>query len=86
MPDASYLSYNGRGAGKSKQTKRQVITCNDKRKGDINVQPLIVIFNINEKHHRKPCGGCRAWLKAMDSESISVGIRRFKSGPPHFAH
>lgn len=30
-----------------------------------------------------PCGGCRAWLKAMDSRSILVGVQGFESLPPH---
>ena len=41
-------------------------------------------FNILRNNPTLLCGGCRARLKAMDLGSIPVGVRRFKSGPPHF--
>ena len=42
------------------------------------------MFHILQNNSTFTCGGCRARLKAMDLGSIPVGVRRFKSGPPHF--
>ena len=48
------------------------------------VTKLMEFFNILLNNLGYQSGGCRARLKAMDSGSIPAGVRRFKSGPPHF--
>ncbi len=48
---------------------------------EVNLSPwktMICTFSIPRR-----CGGCRAWSNATDSRSVSAGIRRFESGPPH---
>jgi hypothetical protein len=46
--------------------------------------PLLIILMLAVKASLTACGGARAWSKGSGLGPDGVGLRGFKSHPPHF--